>query len=300
MSAMLEADLCDGVPGGDTSGGGTFVHWTSAFFPGLEFTTRSPHAHYYRHHVHDPLEITWVMSGAADVAYRDHHWEMGCGGAFLVAPREPHAGGSRHGSSFSFVTLHLPAELLPAVADCRGLDPAALPVVATRADARPLLDTLAERMQDATRPGEQIEALADMLVAYLASDRGTTLLPGANAAGHPAVSRIRGLLDHAYEKEMPVAELADAVHLHERYLISLFKTATGIPPHQYLIARRLEHARRMMSTHLPLCTVAASTGFTDQSHLTRHFKRTFGITPGAYSATWVTEVTGPDPDLAPC
>lgn len=266
----------------DQGTAGAFLHWTSGFFPSLEFTSRSPHSHYYRHHVHDPLEITWVMSGAANVAYRDHHWDLDCGGAFLVAPREPHAGGARLGASLSFVTLHLPAELLPQVADCAGLDLATLPVAATRASVRPLLDTLACRMQEAVTPGEQIEALADMLARYLASDGGTTLPPGSDEAGHPAVHQIRRMLDNAYEQEVPVAELADAVHLHERYLISLFKTATGIPPHQYLIARRLEHARRMMDRRQSLCAVAAATGFTDQSHLTRHFKRTFGITPGAY------------------
>ena len=266
----------------DQGAAGAFLHWNSAFFPGLEFTTRSPHTHYYRHHVHDPLEITWVMSGTAHVAYRDHHWDLDCGSAFLVAPREPHAGGARRGLPISFVTLHLPAELLPEIAACRGLDPARLPVVATRAGVRTLLDALADRMQRAMSPGEQIEALSDMLSGYLVSDTGTTLMPAPDAAGHQAVHQIRRMLDDAYEHELPVAELAGAVHLNERYLISLFKTATGVPPHQYLIARRLEHARRMMSRRQSLCAVAAATGFTDQSHLTRHFKRTFGITPGAY------------------
>jgi AraC-like DNA-binding protein len=280
MQTRQEDELAETAP--DPEAAGAFLHWTSAFFPGLEFTTRSPHTHYYRHHVHDPLEITWVMSGTAHVAYRDRHWDLACGSGFLVAPREPHAGGARHGMPISFVTLHLPAELLPAIAGCRGLDLARLPVVATRAAVRPLLDTLADRMQQATSPGEQVEALADMLAGYLVSDTGTTLMPAPDEAGHPAVHQIRRMLDDAYEQEVPVAELADAVHLHERYLISLFKTATGIPPHQYLIARRLERARRMMDRHQSLCTVAAATGFTDQSHLTRHFKRTFGITPGAY------------------
>lgn len=282
MSAMLEADLRDGGPDRDTSGAGAFVHWTSPFLPGLEFTTRSPHVHYYRHHVHDPLEITWVVSGAAGVAYRDQQWSLDCGSAFLVAPREPHAGGAQAGVPLGFVTLHLPAELLPGVAACAGLDASRLPVVATRAAVLPLLGTLAARLEVADCAAEQIEALAEMLVAFLASDAGVTLLAGHDEARHPAVHRIREMLDDAYDQEVAVAELADAVHLHERYLISLFKTATGIPPHQYLIARRLELARRLMSSRQSLCAVAAATGFTDQSHLTRHFKRTFGVTPGAF------------------
>jgi len=267
-------------PGQETAG--AFAHWSSPFLPGLEFTTRSPHVHYYRYHVHDPLEITWVMSGAVEVVYRDREWRQECGSAFLVAPREPHAGGRRAGQPFSFVTMHLPAELLPEVAACAGLDCHRLPVVAMRSAVLPLLEALMARLQAATSATGQVEALAEMLVGFLGNAAGATILPESDGTGHPAVHRIRELLDHAYEQEVAVAELADAVHLHDRYLISLFKTATGIPPHQYLIARRLELARRLMSSRQPLCAVAAATGFTDQSHLTRHFKRTFGVTPGAF------------------
>lgn len=261
---------------------GAFMHWTSPYLPGLEFTTRSPHIHYYRHHVYDPLEITWVVSGGGGLAYRDQQWSLDCGSAFLVAPREPHAGGACAGVPLSFVTLHLPAELLPDVAACGGFNVRLLPVIATRAAVLPLLEALVEELEEATCAAEQVEALARMLVAFLASDAGVTLMPGHDEAGHPAVHRIREMLDDAYDQEVAVAELADAVHLHKSYLISLFKTATGMPPHQYLIARRLERARRLMSSRQPLCAVAAATGFTDQSHLTRHFKRTFGVTPGAF------------------
>ena len=48
------------------------------------------------------------------------------------------------------------------------------------------------------------------------------------------------------------------------------------------LTQSLAHARRLMGAHQPLSTVAATTGFADQSHMTRHSKRTFGVTPGAY------------------
>lgn len=261
---------------------GGFLRWGSTFFPGLELISRGRHVHHYHHHLHDPLEITWVLSGSADVTYCNHTWDVDGGDAFLIAPRELHAGGSRRDALFSFVSLHVPEKILPAIAACRGLDLATLPRVATRTSVRPLLDTLVRKLQEATSPGEQIRALADTLTGYLATDAGATLMPRPDVESHRAVRRIRLILDRAYETEVHVAELADAVHLHERYLISLFKTITGIPPHQYLIARRLEQARLMVGACLPLSAVAAATGFTDQSHLTRHFKRTFGVTPGAY------------------
>lgn len=262
-----------------------FARWGSAFFPGLELVSRGGHVHRYRYHVHDPLEITWVLSGAANVTYRDRSWNVDSGDAFLVAPREPHAGGTRLDAPFSFVSLHVPESILPAIAHRCGLDPCRLPRMATRARVWPLFDTLVARLSAATEAEAQLDALADTLAGYLHTGAGATLLDAAGADRHPAVHRVRAILDQAYEQEVHVAQLADAVRLHERYLISLFKTATGIPPHQYLLARRLEYARCLLGAELPLSSVAAAAGFTDQSHLTRHFKRTFGLTPGVYQRT---------------
>jgi transcriptional regulator GlxA family with amidase domain len=67
-----------------------------------------------------------------------------------------------------------------------------------------------------------------------------------------------------------------------RYLISLFRLATGTTPHQFQIAMRVELARDLLEQHLPLCEVAARAGFADQSHLNRHFRRHYGFTPGEF------------------
>jgi AraC-like DNA-binding protein len=54
-------------------------------------------------------------------------------------------------------------------------------------------------------------------------------------------------------------------------------------PHQYLISRRVDTARRLILTGQPLRTVAADSGFHDQPHLNRHFKRILGVSPGRYA-----------------
>jgi AraC-like DNA-binding protein len=62
------------------------------------------------------------------------------------------------------------------------------------------------------------------------------------------------------------------------------KAATGLPPHQYVIVRRIERARQLLQagTNLSLAEVALRAGFSDQSQLTRHFKRIVGVTPGQF------------------
>ena len=63
-----------------------------------------------------------------------------------------------------------------------------------------------------------------------------------------------------------------------------FKAATGLPPHQYVIARRVERAKELLhgGGNLSLAEVAAHAGFSDQSVFCHHFKRLVGVTPGRF------------------
>ena len=62
--------------------------------------------------------------------------------------------------------------------------------------------------------------------------------------------------------------------------------ATGLPPHQYVILRRVERARQLLQagTDLSLAEVALHAGFSDQSQFSHHFKRVVGVTPGHFRA----------------
>ena len=66
---------------------------------------------------------------------------------------------------------------------------------------------------------------------------------------------------------------------------SQFKAATGLPPHQFLITRRVERAQQLLRGRggLSLAEVAIGVGFSDQSQLCFHFKRIVGVTPGHLS-----------------
>jgi len=57
--------------------------------------------------------------------------------------------------------------------------------------------------------------------------------------------------------------------------------ATGLPPHQFVITRRVERAKQLLhaGTDLSLAEVALHAGFCDQSQFCHHFKRLVGVTP---------------------
>ena len=71
------------------------------------------------------------------------------------------------------------------------------------------------------------------------------------------------------------------------------KRATGLPPHQYVIARRVERAKQLLHTgsDFSLAEVAAHAGFSDQSQFSDHFKRVVGVTPGQFRTRVRTDKT---------
>ena len=79
-------------------------------------------------------------------------------------------------------------------------------------------------------------------------------------------------------------QMAAIARLSPNYFVWQFKRATGLPPHQYVIARRVERARQLLQTgsDFSLAEVAAHAGFSDQSQLSHHFKRQIGVTPGQF------------------
>jgi AraC family transcriptional regulator len=86
------------------------------------------------------------------------------------------------------------------------------------------------------------------------------------------------------ESSPTLGQMAAAAHLSPYHFARQFKTATGLPPHQYVIARRVERAQELLRRNDEICLseVALSVGFSDQSQFTFHFKRIIGVTPGQF------------------
>jgi AraC-like DNA-binding protein len=96
------------------------------------------------------------------------------------------------------------------------------------------------------------------------------------------VAQARELLNSRLADPPSLDELAAVTGLSPFTLLRAFRAETGMPPHAYLNQVRVRRARRLLDGGLAPAEVAAHTGFADQAHLTRHFKRVVGVPPGAY------------------
>lgn len=97
-----------------------------------------------------------------------------------------------------------------------------------------------------------------------------------------SVLETRRFMDSCYSEEISIRELASIARLSPFHFIRVFAAATGLPPHAYLNQVRVKEAGKLLARGWPVAHAACETGFVDQSHLTRHFKRILGITPGQY------------------
>ena len=84
-------------------------------------------------------------------------------------------------------------------------------------------------------------------------------------------------------KDLTLAEIADVAHMSPHYFSRAFRNSAGTPPHRYVIDRRIEKAKTLLSENcLPLVEVGLSVGFQNQSHFTTLFHKRTGVTPKVY------------------
>ena len=98
----------------------------------------------------------------------------------------------------------------------------------------------------------------------------------------PGLARARDYIRERYKDPISLDDLATVSGLSRYHLARGFASAFGLPPHAFQVHVRVEKARSLLACGVSPATVAADTGFADQSHLIRHFRRINGITPRQY------------------
>ena len=144
---------------------------------------------------------------------------------------------------------------------------------------------------DWAEPGERLLAssLAHDIIDHAVLNQ-VGLRQGLKLKGGLAPHQRRQLVDYIeahLDQALTLGELALRCNLSEYHFARMFRTSFGLPPHQYLLARRLQRACRLLRMGtLPLGEVALLCGFASASHFSNRFRQALGATPGEYRAAF--------------
>jgi AraC family transcriptional regulator len=135
-----------------------------------------------------------------------------------------------------------------------------------------------------------IESLANILVVQLIRHLFGFRSAASRRRGVLSRRKLATIVDYimANLDNRPTLErMAELVHLSPDHFARQFRTATGLAPYQFVVARRVERAQELLCgrREVSLAEVAIAAGFSDQSQLCFHFKRIAGVTPGHFRAS---------------
>ena len=131
------------------------------------------------------------------------------------------------------------------------------------------------------------ESLANLLAVHLIRRTSGPRPPAGGSDGALPQRKLRAVVEYIEEHldaSPTLEQLAAVAHLSAYHFARQFKAATGLPPHQYVILRRVERAKQLLQagTELSLAEAAVQAGLSDQSQFCHHFKRLVGVTPGQF------------------
>lgn len=99
----------------------------------------------------------------------------------------------------------------------------------------------------------------------------------------PRLNRVMAFIEENLAVDLYISTLAEVAGMSSFYFCRSFKQSTGITPHQFVLARRMERAKDLLrQERIPLMEVAHKVGFTDQSQFTRVFRKIVGTTPSQF------------------
>jgi len=249
------------------------------------------HAHFTRHHydphTHDTYSFGLTETGAQAFGCRGAARTSAAGMVMAFNPDEAHDGRAATERGFTYRIVHIGPQLIGDLLTDRTGRPTGLPLfhepvlhdpVLARALAR-VADSLASHASTLARD----EALSEAVVALVRRGARTAPPVAARPRGEADLAaRVRIMLDESPVDDIGADDLAVAVGSSRFALYRAVKATYGLAPSEYQRLLRLRAARRMLATGAPVADAAAGSGFADQAHLTRWFRRCYGITPAVY------------------
>jgi AraC-like DNA-binding protein len=256
-------------------------YWWDRHLTGLSLLRADFTTHEYPPHTHEALVVAVTEQGGSVIKSRGQVEEADAARLFVFNPAEPHAGWMGRSERWRYRSLYLTRAALDQVAHGLGIERVPYFTNNVFRDADLIDGFLAmhraiEQGRDAFRERELLVGTFGRLFQRHGSG-GDRLAPAPS--DQLVLERVKERMRAEHTRDLRLEDLALGVGLTTFQLIGLFKRTTGLTPHAYLTQIRLHSACRHLRHGRPIAEVASDVGFYDQSALTKHFKRCYGITP---------------------
>lgn len=257
----------------------------------IELFTFDRHRHAFPRHVHDVLTLGVFGAGNGTIRVRGGVQRAMPGTLLAIAPNEAHSAEPLRAGGWTYRSLCPSPDLVAHALD----------------GARPVFTFMSPVIDDVALASEVSSAHESLTSGPVTIDTEVRIVelirraigrhasvrphvPGVAVPGRAIAERAGELMEARMAGPVRLAEIARECGVSPFQLIRAFHAAFGVPPHAWLMQVRLRRARALLVGGESITTTAFSCGFVDQSHLTRVFKRYFGLTPGQYSRARPTSV----------
>jgi AraC-like DNA-binding protein len=262
--------------------------WQAHEFDHLELLRASYITHSFDRHFHEEYAIGVFEQGAMTYYSGRVTQVFQASQILVINPRDIHYGHAANPNGWKYRMFYPSIALMRQIALEIDEDMAQqdlyFPLAIQDANLALLLSRAHSALENSTSPLERETYLRLAMGQLILKYAHQQPLPNPSRPNENAIQRVCEYMQQHYARDISLAEIAKLAHFSPFHLLRQFRAQMGLPPHQYLTLLRIEAAKRLIARGMPLKQVAVETGFTDQSHLTRRFKRIAGVTPGHYMA----------------
>ena len=256
--------------------------WRNETFSGIELLSANFTKFQFSKHWHEELAIGVIEEGAEGLLYRGDNLIIPKRHIVAINPAEVHTGFSGTPDGWRYRMFYFDLKELSRQFENRGLpiDPI---INQPMIDDDYLFDILFQLHLSLEQSSFELtkESLFILALERLFTQYGSAKIEFNNICCKSSYLA-RDFIHDNFELTPSLTELEQISNCSKFQLIKSFKTIFGVTPHQYLLLVKVNNAKKMLSKGLSSVDVTMACGFYDQSHLTRNFKKAFGISPSKY------------------
>ncbi|EKZ5284318.1 AraC family transcriptional regulator [Klebsiella aerogenes] len=232
--------------------------------------------HGYDPHRHDTYAIGRTLSGVQSFHYRGEMQHSLPGNTMVLHPDEIHDGEAGTNAGFHYRMVYIEPAMIQSIIKGKPL-PFIRNGVTTDARLFRATSTFLQSMDCKIEPMEEDDALYDLAISLVEASGAT--VKRKKHFDYVAAEKAREYIHANLDKNITLDELENNTSRDRWSLSRDFRLLFGTSPHRYMTMRRLDIAKSCLMVGESITDAALISGFFDQSHMARHFTKTFGLTP---------------------